>query len=550
MMLVSEALIRLLKFCDDGTVHSLVSDLIEREVPLVLFQMLMQILQKQNENGSWGHKPSREMTAYAIIALTNLGSLPFLGQLSTHLWAAIEKGRIYIKYSSEAPNTEYIWIAKTTYSPIKVSQAYILSALATQYPKYSMSQSLTDLLSIPQKGVAKYMQMYSSLSCLSDAPLWRIQGSIIEGFIHMKKLSQVRIDMFGRPNMKKDEYFGFIAMCFACANNLRGNFLKTSIIFEMMVLVLRVYQVDEYMEHVIGAQSSLHVEESRQIVDRIFQRFQSGHSCKGTKSHAAINGQSNGHANGHTNGHDNGERNGNSNGHSNGHSNVMNGGADHSEIHHKLSAFVCSILCNPFVRASSESSRALLSYELRQCLLAHISQISDSDNFFAAHEGKKHTPQGSFYNWVRTTASSHSCAPLSLAFLRCLSFDPRCVSSSAEQHYIVQDLWTHLSTKARMENDRASLRRDRKEKNLNSLDFPEFEVAGTGKGKSSDAQQKAQVDAILRYERKSIDLGLEALKEVTLGQGADPDYNALSFYYFLTDIYGDIYKMKDISCER
>jgi hypothetical protein len=101
-----------------------------------------------------------------------------------------------------------------------------------------------------------------------------------------------------------------------------------------------------------------------------------------------------------------------------------------------------------------------------------------------------------------------------------------------------------------MDNDRASLRRDRKEKNLNSLDFPEFESVDSGKSNSTDSQKQIQMSAILNYERKCIDLGLNALEEVTAGKGADPDYNALSFYYFLTEIYSDIYKMKDISCER
>ncbi|KAF1948169.1 hypothetical protein CC80DRAFT_511561 [Byssothecium circinans] len=139
----------------------------------------------------------------------------------------------------------------------------------------------------------------------------------------------------------------------------------------------------------------------------------------------------------------------------NGEVDSTNGGMDTSKIHHDLNAFVCSILCNPFIRAAKESDRDLLTYELHQCLLAHVAQIEDSEQFLGGEALKPSVPRGSFYNWVRTTAASHSCAPLSLAFLRCLSAKPKRQSTSPLEQYLVQDLWTHFSTKARMENDRA-----------------------------------------------------------------------------------------------
>ncbi|KAF1829997.1 Ent-kaurene synthase [Decorospora gaudefroyi] len=540
-MLVSEALIRLVKLWDDGMLSNLADDLIERDLPLVLFQLIMRILQKQQTNGSWGHKPSLEMTAYAIIALTNLGSLPFFGHFSIHVKAAVERGRIYIQLAERIPDNEYIWIAKTMYSPILISKAYILSAMAAKYPKYTLSHSFTELVSLPRKGIEQYVRLYSGLPCLIDAPLWRIQGSVIEGYLHMRKLQQVRIDMFGRPNMKKDDYFEFIAMTFACANNLRGAFLKASVIFEMMVMVLRVYQVDEYVEHVIGGQSGAHVEESKKIVDRIFQRTHSGHNCPSFKNSTSSNK--------HTNGYVKPTKD---------HVSDVDGEVKptsrdmdvSNNIHHDLSAFVCSILCNPFVRAAKESDRDLLAYELHQCLLAHVTQIEDSKQFLGGETLQRLVPKGSFYNWVRTTAASHSCAPLSLAFLRCLSAKLKRRSTSPLEQYLVQDLWTHFSTKARMENDRASLRRDRKEKNLNSLDFPEFGNDTKALGIASDKQQKAALSSIVEYERRCIEYGLGTLEKVTAAESERPDLEALKFYGFLCDIYSDVYAMKDISCER
>jgi len=105
----------------------------------------------------------------------------------------------------------------------------------------------------------------------------------------------------------------------------------------------------------------------------------------------------------------------------------------------------------------------------------------------------------------------------------------------------------HLGNKARMENDRASVRRDRIEGNLNSLDFPEFWrwtdrddiKAGIG-----------QLTRIIEYEKKCCKLGFEALGALKKGNRKNLQIEALQFYYFLVDIYNDVYTLKDISSER
>ncbi|MCJ1360209.1 MAG: hypothetical protein MMC33_010212 [Icmadophila ericetorum] len=565
IMLMSESLTRLLYFWDKGVVKSLPEDLILDGVSLVLFQALLQTLQKQNTNGSWGPKPSREITAYAIIALANLASLPFVEELSAQIETAIERGRSYIENSKEPPSIEYVWVAKVTYSPVNISKAYILAALKTSYPKYRLGALLTQKLNIPRKGVRQYMRIYSTLPQLHSFPLWRIQGCIIEGYLYLRRLKRVRLDMFGRANMKKDEYFDFIALTFACANNLRAAFLRTDVLFDMMSLVLRVYQVDEYVEHVIGKKFGNSIEHVKNIVDDIFvnEKFEVGPSEESKKRH------SNGFANGQTGGHLNGDSNGFTGGHGNGdvkhleNSHTTNGGEtplfeklkqdeDFLEIHDKLNAFARSIICHPSVSASSASSgydRNLLKHELRECLLSHIMQIEDSHQYLTTNgaDPRRNVPRGSFYTWVRTTAASHSCAPLSLAFLQCLLKNQGCFGRSVEEQYLIQDLWTHLSNKCRMENDRASLKRDREEKNLNSLDFPEF---GLQPGCDSTFQGlKRQLSPILAYERKCCELAFEALQQATCAKARTQDLEALKFYYFLSDIYNDVYAMRDISCE-
>ena len=563
-MLMSESLIRLLKFWDQGVINLLPDDLIRIKIPLVLFQALFQTLQKQNIDGSWGSKPSREITAYAIIALANLASLPFISELSAQIKTAIEKGRSFIISNTQVPDIEYVWIAKTTYSPINISKAYVLAGLKIRYPKYILSSSLKDLLDIPQEGLHEYTRIYSKLPRLKDFPPWRIQACVMEGYLFLKQLKRIRLDMFGRTDMKKDEYFDFIAMTFASANNLQASFLRADVLFAMMFLVLRVYQVDEYMEHIISKRFGHATERVKQIISDLV-----GGEVSENGSNGYTNNSTNGHMCGYVNAHTNGAKNG-SNGYTrdtiNGHTNGAKNGSivnDHkaplldgpmqnndlSDVHDKLKAFTVSILYHPSISAANEYDQNLLKHELRDCLLSHVIQIDDSRQFYVHREAAVNwkIPRGSYHAWARSTAASHSCAPLSLAFLRCLPKNDAGRRKSAEEQYLIQDVWMHLSNKCRMENDRASLQRDRKEKNLNSLDFPEFPQLQSDNGKDV-RKSKDQISRIVSYEKECCQFAFRALQQAT-GKAKDPDLDALRFYYFLSEIYSDIYTMRDISCE-
>ena len=102
-----------------------------------------------------------------------------------------------------------------------------------------------------------------------------------------------------------------------------------------------------------------------------------------------------------------------------------------------------------------------------------------------------------------------------------------------------------------MENDLGSVTRDRKEKNLNSVDFPEFRVADDRQGPKA-ADEKYQLSQIIEYERKCCKLALENLEQLGKSGSSGRKEGAarpLKFYFFITDIYNDVYSMRDISCE-
>lgn len=57
IMLMYDCLVRLLYHWDQGHLLHISEELITEKVPLVLWQALMQTLQRQNHNGSYGETP-------------------------------------------------------------------------------------------------------------------------------------------------------------------------------------------------------------------------------------------------------------------------------------------------------------------------------------------------------------------------------------------------------------------------------------------------------------------------------------------------------------
>ncbi|KAH8597072.1 hypothetical protein B0O99DRAFT_617949 [Bisporella sp. PMI_857] len=263
----------------------------------------------------------------------------------------------------------------------------------------------------------------------------------------------------------------------------------------MMILTLRAYQIDEYVEHVIAKKFSKSLEDVKAIIHEILQ---DDIQENGRPSKRRVLTRS-----------------------------------EFSGVREKLRTLAERILLHPLVTSATRYEQSLLKSELRGYLLAHIAQIEDSEQYFT----KEIVPNGSFHTWVRTTGSSHVFVTFSLAYLQCLVKPSSNRPVTAEELYIIHDIWTHLAKKVRMENDRPSLQRDRKEKNLNSLDFPEF---------PEDASvAKNQITNIILYEKRRCDMAFKELEE-KIGNGHQV-LDVLRFYYVLTDVCGDVYTLRDIS---
>ena len=228
--------------------------------------------------------------------------------------------------------------------------------------------------------------------------------------------------------MKADKYITFIALNLTCTNNLQRLFIKSDLLFELMVFVLRIYHIDEFAEYTIAKTSEHAVNCIKDVIEDIFEEYQTASQPNGSKASVDTTGIS---------------KSGPINGDESTDDSVLS-------VHRSsLKALISSILSNDYVQSSSKYDRIALQKELQVCLQAHMQQIIDSRERYKINQPDSvWLPSGStFHSWLRMTGSAHSCSLVLLAFQRCLLKRNDTTDNSPEKLYLIQDLWMHMSTK-------------------------------------------------------------------------------------------------------
>ncbi|KAF7590873.1 hypothetical protein BBP40_002287 [Aspergillus hancockii] len=107
-------------------------DLIYDAVPSCLREALDYLLMNQHEDGSWGELHCNEETAYAVVALANLGShLAVVGENDWKVDLAIARGKKFLleHWVPGNKNPDRVWTGKVLHGLAYVGEAYILAAL-------------------------------------------------------------------------------------------------------------------------------------------------------------------------------------------------------------------------------------------------------------------------------------------------------------------------------------------------------------------------------------------------------------------------------------
>ncbi len=512
-------------------------------VPVVLIQIIIRTLQTQSSDGTWA-EGSLEVSAYAVLTLSSTASLPWARPILPYFEQALEAGKkVLIQNVHKWTEADRIWIEKVGYSSAVLSQAYCIAAAnSNTSTSAEWGVAVEEMFKkIPLDAVTKFQQFFSRVPLFSNESEWKLIASLTEGYLFLPQLKWIRLDIFPRKRMAEDKYLEYIPFTWAASNNLRGAFIQNSILWDMMVISMLNYQADEYMENVVGEQLGENLRPVKEIVRRLCSETEAIGSHTRSSSAVMSNGLSEGEP--HLS-----EQHFSDPGR-----NESEDIATAADVECVLTRFTNHVLQHPKVIQSSVSSQRHLRRELENFLLAHITQAEDNMRFaqqkHAAHRTTQFSsPKDTYFEWVRTTSANHTSCPYSFAFFNCLISKPgQDYFQGIKQKYLAQDLSRHLATMCRQYNDYGSILRDRAERNLNSINFPEFEAETEDQMMDDDGKIESRLKEnlywVAEYERDFLDTIVQRLEE----QVGQAKMEVLKVFVQVTDLYGQIYVARDIA---
>ncbi|KAF3010109.1 hypothetical protein E8E14_000032 [Neopestalotiopsis sp. 37M] len=549
-LLLVEALVGVLEAIELGHLSQGILDgELKQKVAIVLFQACFRVVLGQESNGAWNG--SSEETAYSVLLLCEVRKVSFFEEVRESMEAAITHGADFIR-SCDKQDPNYVWIEKVTYSSQTLTEAYTLASLKAASTSTKQTICVGLCASLHADSV-RLNQLFKQTPLFSTVPEWEMKASMVEASLFQPLLRRQRLSIYPRKDMEEDKYFDIIPLTWTSCNNRSRTFAATAFLYDMMTVSFLNYQSDEFMEAVAGDRYRNSTHDLRRLIDTLFTERQVRNGSHGQirsfdqsqKSDLSlVNTKA-------TNGND---------GKQGTTWEVLPEKTDfikHREVREPLKNFVAHVLTHPSVLTASIFDQQALKKELKIFLLAHVSQVEDNILFSQQQDKGYYTKASdSFFKWVRTTSADHTSCPYSFYFVSCL------LSSSIARggdcfptvmaKYFAEDACRHLATMCRMYNDYGSVARDRREGNLNSVDFPEFRDSLSDQ--SSDTAKKTALLQTAEYERGCL---TEALRRLSLEgdtEGGDKTKSVhqrimeiLYMFCDVTDLYGQIYVVRDIA---
>ena len=121
---------RLFKIWDQGHLDQLSKTLIHDGLPIVLVQILNRTLIDKGYATLGEANQYLEATAYAVLILKSISSLPWLESLREDIVSKMEQSQSFLRDCGTCWNKpQYMWVGKSTYGQPLISEAYYLAAM-------------------------------------------------------------------------------------------------------------------------------------------------------------------------------------------------------------------------------------------------------------------------------------------------------------------------------------------------------------------------------------------------------------------------------------
>lgn len=528
-LLVVQAFVDLLIRVEKGDLKPLGHDQ-QGRVHITLFQACLRGLLCQPDRQS-----APEEMAYHVMLLCEARKLSFFSPLGSVLDQSIEDqcSRLESLESSKLdPEFNQMWVEKVSFGSHVLTKTYVLAALkAASRPAGGATVHFNDQ---PTDGLAKgakYVALLKRTPLFLSVPEWQLQASLLEATLFQPLLRRRRLEVFPRNGMMPDKYFDLIPLTWTSCNNRSQTFASTNFLYEMMVISFLDFQADEFMEAVAGSEFKDRIGPLRQLIDEIFGTLVNGVLGQNGDHHQIAESTTAAEET-----------------HTNGAESAGTGDDAENHVRETLTHFVSYVAFHPCVQSASSWDRTSTLRELRTYLQAHVTQSEDNSQMALARSGAVQGSVGrdGFFRWVRTTSADHTACPYSWAFAGCLlgggTLHGAETFPTGRARYLAAAACQHLASMCRMYNDYGSIARDEAECNLNSVDFDDL-----GGSVSELQARKETLFALAQYERGWLDNSMDQLRAEAQAVGRRRQVQVLTMFCDVTDLYGQIYVVKDIA---
>ena len=541
-MASAQALIALLACWDNGQLHGLPDDLLREQIPIMLFEILIQTMQDANARApklAW-RIDGWETSAYAVLTLCSLLSFPWPPQVTTQVEKVINVGRKALEHGLlNNTKPEYLWAGKVSYGSPNLGLSYALAALNIPSPTHRLGERVLALMEIPLQESARLSQYYDQNSILVGEPQWMVQGSVFQSYLFLPILNRERLHVFPRLSTKIDRYFEIVLPPWSLASHLKDAYLPPQMLFELMAISVLFYEADTFVDDIVRKQHEDHLELVREIVYQIFEELSD--KVDNTNGNPIESSNARMNTSETTKDADKG--------------NVLDSEISDDktnaisldEVRAELRNFLTFVMRR--MKQASTHDQQNLRYYLRSFLLAQLGSVSDN-TILAKRSSRLELSASSqsdfqpFFEWVRGPAAESVSGMQIFALLTCMiGQDGMDCFLDIEQKFLAHDMCLHLATMSRMYNDYSSLHRDRTEKNLNSLDFPEFGVDKTSHhGLNDFPKPEAKLLKLARYEWNCAQAALTQLSSMV-----EPRVSKmLQSFFNANDVFAQLYQVKDM----
>ncbi|KAI1346473.1 hypothetical protein F5Y01DRAFT_321747, partial [Xylaria sp. FL0043] len=500
-------------------------------ISLMLIEALSTILRDQNEDGSWGQTSDFEETSYAVLTLKYIASLGLASIFEKEISKALDRSASFFR---RKPTDLYLpkdmWTGEAPYSSGIPSGAYLLGALnhsASKGP--GVNRSGRGGLSGSSD---KLFELARALPLLQGAETWEIRSCLLQGDFFSRIVRDRMPRIFPRENMRKETYLDLVPFTWATSRLLESLKLRNQELLDMMVLAVTIYQVDEFMEATVI-----------RLDDRDMRKLDDTFEDLCSERIAT-------EADDYTTNHDTPL------------SGMETSQGNLSTIIGVLRQYVQFILQQPLVVSARQVLQRQLRSDIKRFLRAHLRQVKDNRLLRKKEMKTIESVHGSVFSWLRNTSADHTGGPFAMTYYLCLiegrSDSPQSISTEAL--YVAQMVSQHLAALCRTYNDWGSRVRDAAEFNVNSLNFEEIRTESgtlngiTGNGTflnqqgatgsvAGHAEPEKRLLFIAEFERRCMLNSLRELKEIV----SEDVYVAVKLFCDVTDIYGQIYVVKDMT---